>query len=75
VAAFVRVRPKVEALLEKDASERRFAAGGGDTLSRQELERERAAARDALAQTAPPRPSPRVHGPHGTIVQAMPTSG
>jgi HD-GYP domain-containing protein (c-di-GMP phosphodiesterase class II) len=44
VAAFLRVRPQVEALLEKEASERRSAEAGCNTLSRQELERERRAA-------------------------------
>jgi putative nucleotidyltransferase with HDIG domain len=41
VAAFLRVRPQVEALLEKEAAERRSAADGSCTISRQDLERER----------------------------------
>jgi putative nucleotidyltransferase with HDIG domain len=41
VEAFLRIRAKVEALLEQEAAERRSAAGGSDTISRQELERER----------------------------------
>jgi HD-GYP domain-containing protein (c-di-GMP phosphodiesterase class II) len=52
VAAFLRVRGQVEALLEKEAAERRSAAGGGDTISRSELERERRAALEGLD---PPR--------------------
>jgi HD-GYP domain-containing protein (c-di-GMP phosphodiesterase class II) len=60
VAAFLRARPQVEALLEKEASELRSAAGGSSTVSRQELERERVAAvadpssstlRNALTET------------------------
>jgi putative nucleotidyltransferase with HDIG domain len=43
VAAFLRARPQVEALLEKEASERRSAEGGSSTISHQELQRERAA--------------------------------
>ena len=44
VAAFARIRPKLEAMLEKEASERRAAEGGSNTISRQELDRERKAA-------------------------------
>jgi len=75
VAAFFRARPKIEALLEKDAAERRSAEGGCHTLSRQELERERAAAREALAQTGPPRASPIAQGPTGTRVHSIPVPG
>ncbi len=44
VEAFVRIRPRLEGLLEREAAERRDAEGGAHTLSRQELDRERAAA-------------------------------
>ena len=44
VAAFLRIRPQVEALLEKEAAERRSTETGSNTISRQELERERQAA-------------------------------
>jgi hypothetical protein len=44
VEAFDRIRPQLEILLEREASERRGAETGMHTLSRQELERERAAA-------------------------------
>ncbi len=49
VAAFVRIRPKLEAMLEKDAAERRATQeseteGVSGTISRQELDRERRAA-------------------------------
>ena len=52
VAAFVRIRPKVQALVERDASERRSAAGGSNTISRSELERERRATTDDPASSA-----------------------
>jgi putative nucleotidyltransferase with HDIG domain len=52
VTAFFRARPKVEALLEKEAAERLSAEGGSNTISRAELERARKA---ALAETGPPR--------------------
>jgi HD-GYP domain-containing protein (c-di-GMP phosphodiesterase class II) len=51
VEAFLRVRPKVEALLEKEAAERRSTASGSDTVSRQVLERELM----AVAAQEPPR--------------------
>jgi HD-GYP domain-containing protein (c-di-GMP phosphodiesterase class II) len=51
VEAFLRVRSKVEALLEKEAAERRSTAGGSDTISRQELERQR----KTVAVQEPPR--------------------
>ncbi len=44
VEAFNRIRPQLEVLLEREAAERRDAEGGTHTLSRQELDRERAAA-------------------------------
>ncbi|VTR94601.1 metal dependent phosphohydrolase : Uncharacterized protein (Fragment) OS=uncultured bacterium GN=ACD_39C00098G0005 PE=4 SV=1: FHA: GAF_3: HD [Gemmata massiliana] len=62
VEAFVRIRPQLEVLLEREAVERRNAASGDHTLSRQEIERERAAAladptastlRNAFADKAP----------------------
>jgi HD-GYP domain-containing protein (c-di-GMP phosphodiesterase class II) len=65
VAAFVRVRPQVEELLDREATERRSAETGCNTLSRQELDRERRAAlgdpnksgvRNTLAES-PPRGS------------------
>jgi HD-GYP domain-containing protein (c-di-GMP phosphodiesterase class II)/pSer/pThr/pTyr-binding forkhead associated (FHA) protein len=68
VAAFIRVRARVEALLEKEAAERRSAEEGSGTVSRQELERERQALqvdpngstlRNSLTEKAPrPAPSP-----------------
>jgi HD-GYP domain-containing protein (c-di-GMP phosphodiesterase class II) len=66
VAAFARVRPQVEALLDKEAAERRFAEGGNCTISRKDLDRERKAAladattsalRNALIET--PRANPK----------------
>lgn len=51
VAAFLRARPKVEELLEKEARERRSAESGSNTVTRSELERERKA---ALEQARPP---------------------
>ena len=39
VTAFLKARPKVEALLEKEAAERLSAEGGSNTISRSELER------------------------------------
>jgi HD-GYP domain-containing protein (c-di-GMP phosphodiesterase class II) len=51
VAAFFRARPKVEALLEKEAAERKSAAGGSNTVSRSELERERKAAWEEARDT------------------------
>jgi HD-GYP domain-containing protein (c-di-GMP phosphodiesterase class II) len=41
VAAFLRARSQIEALLAKEADERRFTENGNHTISRQELERER----------------------------------
>ncbi len=64
VAAFFRVRPKVEALLEKEAAERRSAESGCHTVSRQEMEHARRAAtgdpgtstlRNAVTQKHPNR--------------------
>lgn len=75
VAAFVRVRPQIEAMLEKEAAERRAAAGGCHTLSRQELEHERAAAYEALGRTGPPRAAPAATGPTGTRVHTLPPPG
>ncbi|MDY3552137.1 HD domain-containing protein [Gemmata sp. JC717] len=43
VEAFTRIRPQLEALLEREARERRDAEAGLHTLTRQELDRERAA--------------------------------
>lgn len=51
VDAFLRARPNVEALLEKEAAEKRSAACGSHTISRAELERERQAAMTALPPT------------------------
>jgi HD-GYP domain-containing protein (c-di-GMP phosphodiesterase class II) len=50
VAAFLRVRPKVEAMLEQEAAERRSAAAGSNTISRHELERQ--------CRAAPTTPAP-----------------
>jgi putative nucleotidyltransferase with HDIG domain len=52
VEAFFRVRPKVEALLQKEAAEQEAAAGGTHTISGLELERERR----AILQANVPRP-------------------
>ncbi len=51
VAAFFHIRPQLEALLEKEAAERRFTATGSHTISRNELERERKALRGDAAPT------------------------
>ena len=64
VAAFARIRPKIEAMLEKDAAERRATAatdGVIGTISRQELDREREA---ALADAAS----------HSGILNSMPST-
>ncbi len=52
VAAFLRARPKVEAMLEKEAAERRSAETGSNTVSRSELERERKAVLEEVRATA-----------------------
>jgi HD-GYP domain-containing protein (c-di-GMP phosphodiesterase class II) len=52
VDAFLRARPKVEALLEKEAAERRSAETGSNTISRAELERERQAVMEELKAAA-----------------------
>jgi putative nucleotidyltransferase with HDIG domain len=52
VEAFLRIRPKLEALLEQEAAERRQTSTGSNTISRSELERER---RAALPATDPPK--------------------
>jgi HD-GYP domain-containing protein (c-di-GMP phosphodiesterase class II) len=66
VAAFLRVRPKIEALLAKEADERRFSEGGSHTISRQELDCVRKAER-ATADTPPPTsnglPSTKTYAP------------
>ncbi|MBN9122748.1 MAG: HD domain-containing protein [Planctomycetes bacterium] len=66
VAAFFRARPKVEALLEKEAAERRIAEGGSNTISRAELERERLAARDETSRPTVPNilPNTKTHQPY-----------
>ena len=66
VAAFVRIRPRLEAMLEKDAAERRATQesetmGAGNTISRQELDRERKAAQAAAAS-------------HSGILNSMPST-
>lgn len=52
VAAFFRIRSKIEALLEKEAAEKRSAETGSNTVSRTELERERKAALEEARSTA-----------------------
>jgi HD-GYP domain-containing protein (c-di-GMP phosphodiesterase class II)/pSer/pThr/pTyr-binding forkhead associated (FHA) protein len=59
VEAFFRVRPKIEAILAKEAAERIAAATGTNTISRQELERERKIDRYAKPQEPPPTGPPR----------------
>jgi HD-GYP domain-containing protein (c-di-GMP phosphodiesterase class II) len=44
VAAFLRRRPQIEEMLAREAAERRSAEGGSNTISRSDLQRERAAA-------------------------------
>jgi HD-GYP domain-containing protein (c-di-GMP phosphodiesterase class II) len=67
VAAFARVRPQVEAMLEQEAAERRSAASGSNTISRDELERQRKAVAttpgppDATQTPAPGLPGTRPH--------------
>ncbi len=62
VEAFVRVRPQIERLLEQEASDRRSAATGSNTISRDELDRFRQAA------TIPP-PGGDTPAPGGTDVK------
>lgn len=67
VAAFARIRPKLEAMLEKEAAERRAAEGGSNTISRQELDRER-----KVARADEPAPSAMVNGPATTRMYRPP---
>lgn len=64
VAAFVRVRPTVEAMLEQEAAERRSAESGCHTISKQELDRQRKAAASDTATLPNPvgrLPETKVH--------------
>src|SRR5579883_1332553 len=49
VAAFLRLRPKIETILAQEAAERQSAETGSHTISRQELERARKAGDDTDA--------------------------
>jgi putative nucleotidyltransferase with HDIG domain len=64
VAAFLRVRAKVEAMLERDAAERRSAATGSNTISRHELERQRKAAQTPAPDEAAESPTLPGTKPH-----------
>jgi HD-GYP domain-containing protein (c-di-GMP phosphodiesterase class II) len=75
VEAFFRVRPKVEALLLKEAAEQRAAAGGDHTLSRSELEsarREMLQAKSAGYREPPPTMPPGSVVPRTKIHAALP---
>jgi putative nucleotidyltransferase with HDIG domain len=56
VSAFLRRRPQIEEMLAREAAERRSAEGSSNTISRQELERERRAAQLPSLTPLPARP-------------------